>query len=76
MHFDIDFNFIELMLETVEEWLLHSCRTILNSQGISLLYDGQVYRRYLQRVIRTSEKQIHLIFLYLAEVRLYTALNS
>lgn len=64
MHLNIDFNFIEIIFETVGRWLLHSSRTLIKSQGILLLYDGQVYHRYLQRITRESIEQTHLIIPY------------
>ena len=46
-HLHENFNFIELILETVEQSLRHSCRSELTRQGISLPLDRHGYSRRL-----------------------------
>ena len=46
-HLHGDFNFTELVLETVGQSLRHSCRTPIKCQGISLPLDRQSYSRRL-----------------------------
>jgi len=51
LHLHKDFNFTELVLETVGQSLRHSCRTPIKCQGVSLPLDRQNYSRRLLGVI-------------------------
>jgi len=54
LHFHRKFNFTEVILETVEESLLHSCTSAINRQGISLPLDRQKYSRRLLTIMKTA----------------------
>src|SRR5690349_22291065 len=60
LHFHRKFNFTEVILETVEESLLHSCTSAINRQGISLPLDRQKYSRRLLTIIRPACLPIYL----------------
>jgi len=49
-HLHENFNFIELILETAEQSLRHSCRSELTRQGISLPLDRHGYSRRLLKL--------------------------
>ena len=71
-HLHNKFNFIGIVLETVGQSLLHSCRTELTRQGILLPQDHQGYGRRLLMLIKKRE----LFFFALqhwAGVRFYTS---
>jgi hypothetical protein len=60
-HLHEDFNFTELVLETVGQSLRHSCRTPIKCQGVSLPLDRQNYSRRLLRVsIKAKTFQFNL----------------
>lgn len=54
LHFHRKFNFTEIILETVEESLLHSCTSAINRLGISLPLDRQEYSRRLLTIIKKA----------------------
>lgn len=54
LHLHKYFNFIETTLETVKEWLLHSCRPPIKRQRILLPLDRYSYNRRLQVFIKNA----------------------
>ena len=71
-HLHGEFNFIEIILETVGQSLRHSCRTPIKCQGISLPLDRQITAAVYWG-LKSKPKLFLLILQHWAGVSLYTS---